>query len=341
MNSNILEDNSFTISSSMKIDHVHLKVSDLEKSITFYKNILGFDVIETESDEKTAFLSPSQSISNSVNNDINNVPVLVALTKIECKNVSQVATRKREAGLYHFAILLPERKFLAAILRHIQNNLDRSYYEGLADHGMSEAIYIHDPDFNGIEIYTDRLPSTWQLNKNKDNMVTIPLNVESLLKEYEGITWDGLPANTRIGHVHLHVSNVERAKVFYHKILGLNLTYALPSAYFFAADNYHHHIAANTWLGTHISKANSSNNDSQGLDHYAISLPNQKEMSTLKERLKESEIRIDEVVDNSNNSHSPSFYIYDHDGIKVEVVEDKITDLTCKRDKNYSLASGF
>lgn len=314
--------NSFVINPSLKIDHVHLKVYDLRKSIAFYQDILGFKVLEKESSEKTALLSPYSVISDSVNNGHND-QVLVALTEIESKSVGQVANRKREAGLYHFAILLPERKFLAAILRHIQNNLDRSFYEGLADHKVSESIYIHDPDFNGIEIYRDRLPSEWQWDDDRVNMVTIPLNVQDLLKENEAITWDGLPANTKIGHVHLHVSNLKRDKAFYQNTLGLNLTCTYPGAYFFAADKYHHHVAANTWLGTNITKVN-NNNDRPGIDHYAISLSNQKEIDILKEKLKESEIIMNEVLSESDNKYSSSFYIYDQDGFKIQIVKDKI-----------------
>ncbi|HEY0580197.1 MAG TPA: VOC family protein, partial [Candidatus Nitrosocosmicus sp.] len=138
-----------------KIDHVHLRVSDLQKSTDFYQSILGFRVLKNESSLKTAVLSTTDS-------DNKITTPLLALTELQKKDgVSHYSKIKKEAGLYHFAILLPERKFLASFLRHIQNNLDSQYYEGMADHSVSESIYIHDPDFNGIEVYRDRLHSEW------------------------------------------------------------------------------------------------------------------------------------------------------------------------------------
>lgn len=130
------------INLKLKIDHVHIKVSDLENSIQFYRSILGFKLVRQES--KTVFLSSS---------DTNSSLFLIALT--ELKDVIKPQRKQRVAGLYHFAILLPERRHLAYFLKHIQKNLSSEYYEGNADHAVSESIYIHDPDFNGIEIYRD------------------------------------------------------------------------------------------------------------------------------------------------------------------------------------------
>ena len=302
------------INPELKIDHVHLKVSDLEKSLQFYQSILGFKIVKQES--KTVFLSSSGSRDSTM--------CLVVLSELNDSSVSIIQHNARVAGLYHFAILLPERRHLKYFLKHIQKNLSPEYYEGMADHEVSESIYIHDPDFNGIEIYRDRDPSEWKWNDHTVHMVTEPLNVKDLLKEsieVDNEEWNELPSNTSIGHVHLHVSNLALAKRFYQDILELNHTATYPGAYFFAANRYHHHIATNTWLGENIPPAYSENNNKPGLDHYAISLQNQNDLLLLKNQFLEFKIDIDEeqVIENDNQQFSSSsFYGYDFDGIKIQ-----------------------
>lgn len=298
------------INPKLKIDHVHLKVSDLEKSLQFYQSILGFKIVRQES--KTAFLSSSASF------ETNSSLFLIALTEVN--NDLKPQRRQRVAGLYHFAILLPERRYLSYFLKQIQKNLNPEYYEGMADHAVSESIYIHDPDFNGIEVYNDRDPAEWKWKDHIVHMVTEPLNVQDLLKESTAVDneWNELPTKTSIGHVHLHVSNLDKAKKFYQEILDLNHTATFPGAYFFAANRYHHHIATNTWLGENIS---SPKNDSNklGLDHYAINLHNEKDLLLLKNRFLEFKINIDEEqLTENDNQFSSSFYVYDFDGIKIQ-----------------------
>jgi catechol 2,3-dioxygenase len=300
------------LSPDLKIDHVHIRVPNLERSLEFYKSILGFKTVRQE--ENTVFLSSSNNRDSS--------KYLVALTEIKDSTTSYIFQRKpRIAGLYHFAILLPERRYLAYFLKHIQKNLDREYYEGMADHAASESIYMHDPDFNGIEVYNDRDPKEWKWKDHSVHMVTEPLNVKDLFKDAIDVDnkWNELPAKTSIGHVHLHVSNLAKAKKFYNDILQLNHTATYPGAYFFAANRYHHHVATNTWLGENISPANSNNNNKPGLDHYAINLHSENDLFLLKKRLLEFKVRIDEeqLIEN-DNQFSSSFYVYDFDGIKIE-----------------------
>ena len=250
---------------------------------------------------------------------------LVALSEIKDSNnaVSIPYHKPRIAGLYHFAILLPERRHLSYFLKHIQKNLNPEYYEGMTDHAVSESIYIHDPDFNGIEVYRDRDPSEWQWKDHTVHLVTEPLNVQNLLKESIAVDddneWNDILPKTSIGHVHLDVSNLAKAKKFYHEILSLNHTATFPGAYFFAANRYHHHVATNTWLGESISPAINDGNK-PGLDHYAINLHNENDLLLLKNRLVEFKIYIDEeqLIENDNQSLSLSFYTYDFDGIKIQ-----------------------
>ncbi|MGE5634481.1 MAG: VOC family protein [Deltaproteobacteria bacterium] len=301
------------INSRLNIGHVHLKVSDLEKSLQFYQSILGFKIVRQES--KTASLSSSSlSLSENKNSSL----FLIVLT--ELNNAFKPQRKQRVAGLYHFAILLPERRYLSYFFKHMQKNLSPEYYEGMADHAVSESIYIHDPDFNGIEIYSDRQPSEWKWKDHTVYMVTEPLNVKDLLKESIAVDneWNELPPKTSIGHVHLHVSNLAKAKKFYHRILGLNHTATFPGAYFFAANRYHHHIATNTWLGENISPAINDDDDKPGLDHYAVNLHSQNDLFLLKNRFLEFKVDIDEKLIENDNQFSSSFYVYDFDRIKIQ-----------------------
>jgi len=153
---------------------------------------------------------------------VSSLLVLSQIDSIESGVTSNPGKIKREAGLYHFAILLPERKFLGSFLQHIRENLRPQYYKGMADHAVSESLYLYDPDNNGIEVYHDRHPSEWiWTGPNKIHMVTEPLDVKNLLKSESYGTWKGLPKKTSIGHVHLHVSNLPKAKKFYQDMIGL------------------------------------------------------------------------------------------------------------------------
>jgi catechol 2,3-dioxygenase len=222
------------------------------------------------------------------------------------------------AGLYHFAILLPERKNLADMLLYISDKQDKVHFDGLADHQVSEAIYIRDPDFNGIEIYSDRPKSEWKWTI-KDNirqlqMATLPLNTKDLLQQSSDKGWTGMPKDTIIGHLHLHVSNLSKVMKFYHEILGMNLTSTYPGAYFFAAGKYHHHIATNTWLGTgNILPASP---ESIGLNHFGIELSNIEDFDRMVKHLARNDsISTAQRAGLSSNA----ILLKDPDGIRVDV----------------------
>ncbi len=278
------------ISPKARIGQVRLRVSDIQKSAQFYESILGLKQI-TESSE-SALLSPNGK-----------APHLVALTK--SKKELDFAQRKR-LGLYHFAILLPERKYLADFFVHLQERRDEVRIDGFADHAVSEAIYVRDPDYNGIEIYRDRPRSEWVWNENMVHMTTDPLQFEDLLKEATG-RWGNMPDKTTIGHVHLHVSSISKAEKFYSEILGFSKTAAFPGASFFGAGGYHHNIATNTWLGKNALQVSK---DLPGLDYFTIELPGDSLQNTT-DNLSKNKITIKENADGK--------FVQDPDQIPIRI----------------------
>lgn len=291
----------FKIGSSMKMGNVSLNVTDLQRSLDFYEKILGFKVVSRISDEG-ALLSVDDNSSH-----------IIELSKVKANTdndtFNPLVTASRRAGLYHFAILLPERKHLADVLQNLHDNRDHVYFDGLADHLVSESIYIRDTDFIGIEIYRDRPMTEWIWHRNRIEMATLPLNTKNLLRESTDKGWKGMPSKTTIGHVHLHVQDLAKATNFYHEILGLNLTATLPSAAFFAAGKYHHHIAVNTWLGTDILPASPQ---SVGLNHFSIDLTSREEFQRAGKQLSRYGKGFTDLEERSG-------FTYDSEGIKIQV----------------------
>ena len=253
---------SFMISPSMSVANVKLNVYSVKRSLHFYRDLLGFQLIGKSSDDN-AFLSPVGS---------NNKDHLLHLSRVDKANrvIEGEQSTIRHAGLYHFAILLPSRRHLANIFRHLTENSNQVYFEGAADHAVSESLYLRDPDSNGVEIYIDRDQSEWKrTGKFQVEMKTGHLNLKQLLREAEDQLQWGMPVDTVIGHVHLHVSDLTNSTNFYSEILGLHHTCSYPGANFFAANSYHHHIAINTWLGNDIANSDSRQ---PGLDYFSLNL---------------------------------------------------------------------
>jgi catechol 2,3-dioxygenase len=308
----------FTIHPAAKIGYVHLRVSDIQQSLQFYHSLLGLKLVGRTS-------SSSESVFLSTGTDSKSPSFLIALSKVETtpkgKNdflfLQDNRRSRKVAGLYHLAILLPERRFLANIFRHLQEHRDHVQFDGFADHAVSESIYLRDPDLNGVEIYRDRPRSEWRWKGHEVHMVTEPLNIQDLLNESTSdAQWKEFPSGTSIGHVHLHVSNLVNAKRFYSEILGLNHTATFPGAYFFAADEYHHHVATNIWLGEDILPRASFSNLT-GLDHFAIHLPNKREFERMSKYLDEFNL-IPEEEQADLRGFSRSFYVHDSDKIRIQ-----------------------
>jgi catechol 2,3-dioxygenase len=153
--------------------------------------------------------------------------------------------RRGHIGLYHFAILLPDR---AALGRFVQHLAALGAYAGMSDHFVSEAVYLTDPDGLGIEVYADRPRSAWKAVDGQLSMTTIPLDVADVVAAAGGEPWTGAPPGTVIGHIHLYVRDLDEAAAFYHDALGLDKTvWNYPGALFMSAGGYHHHLGTNTW----------------------------------------------------------------------------------------------
>jgi len=291
----------------MSVANVNLNVHSVERSLSFYRDLLGFQLIEKTSDDN-AFLSPVGS---------NNKNYLLQLSRIDTANtvIEGEQSTIRKAGLYHFAILLPSRRHLANIFKHLTDNSNQLYFEGAADHAVSESLYLRDPDSNGVEIYRDRHPSEWnKTGQFQIEMKTDHLDLEQLLREAEDhLDWH-MPADTVIGHIHLHVSDLIKSSNFYSKVLGLHHTCSYPGANFFAADSYHHHIATNTWLGNDIAKADSTQH---GLDHFSLNLKSKENFEELLHQLERMKIEV--LTDDSNKINKKSFFILDPDKIKIQI----------------------
>jgi catechol 2,3-dioxygenase len=191
-------------------------------------------------------------------------------------------------GLYHFAILTPSRLELAQSLRRLAET--RTPVQGFSDHGVSEAIYLADPDGNGIEIYRDRPRHAWPWTNGQLAMVTDPLDVQGILAELDPQpqAWAGLAAQTTLGHIHLHVARIKEAETFYCDILGFDLMQRFGnSASFISAGGYHHHLGANIWAGLNAPPPPP---DAAGLRYLTIRLPNQVELNQVVERLEQAQL---------------------------------------------------
>jgi catechol 2,3-dioxygenase len=152
-----------------------------------------------------------------------------------------------QLGLYHFAILLPDRAALGRLVGHLAEQGTRA---GAGDHLVSEALYLADPDGLGIEIYADRPRAGWRRRGRELLIATDPVDVEDLRRAAGDAAWRGMPAGTVIGHVHLTVGNIDEASAFFSEALGFDrMTWSYPGALFFGAGGYHHHLGTNTWSG--------------------------------------------------------------------------------------------
>ena len=252
---------------------VHLQVSDLHRSLDYYQRVLGLTVLERGADRASLGVARAAPLVNVV----------------ERKGVSPVPGRGR-FGLYHFAVLLPDRVALGRCAVHL---FRLGLRPGMADHAVSEALYLHDPDGLGIEIYADRPRSSWTYSDSQVVMTTDPLDIGDLLAAGEDGVWNGAPEGTTIGHVHLHVGELASAERFYRRALGFDITVSsYPGALFFSAGGYHHHLATNVW-----SPGPSAADDEAKLLEWELVVPEQRHTDAVAQRMRGGGHGVDTTLD--------------------------------------------
>lgn len=243
----------FRLPDGTALGPVHLQIADLGRSVAYYEQTLGMRVLHR--DGTRVVLAARQDET--------------PLVELHERAGARPAPRRGRLGLYHFAILLPDRASLGRYVRYLAE-IDASV--GSANHLVSESLYLQDPDNLGIEVYADRPRDTWRRIGRELIMATDPLDFPGLVAEAGTAPWTGLPPGTVMGHVHLHVGDLAAAADFYSEALGFDrMVWRYPGALFMAASGYHHHLGTNTWAG---SGATPPTPDDAQLLEWTIALPN-------------------------------------------------------------------
>lgn len=257
----------YRLPAGLRLGPVRLQVSDLARSTEYYEEVLGFRVIDR--DEGVVALGPHGADE--------------VLLELRGGAIATPPARPPRLGLYHVAYLLPSRADLGRFLRHLGELGVRA---GASDHYVSEAIYLNDPDGLGIEVYADRPRSAWWTKGRELEMATVPLDVPAVLAAAGESKWGGLPAGTTVGHIHLHVGNLETAADFYHRALGFDkVVWSYPGALFLSAGGYHHHLGMNIWAG---NRAEPAREDEPRLSEWTIELPDPENVSAAARSLEEA-----------------------------------------------------
>ena len=275
----------FKMDPKMRMGPVTLRVRDLDSMLRFYNQDLGLERIN-ENDDMIA-LGPSKH------------PERLIILK---SDPTAGKPPSGSAGLYHYAILLPTRATLGEAYLALGNM--GVTFDGYADHVVSEALYLSDPEGNGIEIYADKPRTEWKLDiEGSPQMGTYPLDIDSLLREVKkpSEVSRAIPPGARIGHVHLKVTDLKRSILFYHNQLGLDMMNYWGSAAFLSAGRYHHHIGINTWESQHGPNFTEG---SVGLENFTIQLYDTNVLTQLY---------------SNHNLSEKSRFIHDPDGIKIQL----------------------
>jgi catechol 2,3-dioxygenase len=250
----------FIIDPHTVIGWLTLAVRDLEHMSQFYRNVIGLNELTRR----------DRQIDLGVNGDV--------LVKLQ--SIPDGKRHPHSPGLFHMAIRLPGRRELAQWFNHL---LQAQYpLDGAGDHLVSEALYLTDPEGNGIEMYYDRPPERWESDENGIKMDTLAVDLKSLQADAPDQPFNQLPAGTTLGHIHLQVNNVEKAVEFYRDVMGFQLMAQWPGAGFLSAGGYHHHIGVNMWNSKNASPPPP---DSLGLVNYSVQLAGRKPLNLLLEQL--------------------------------------------------------
>ena len=254
----------FANKTPLRIGAVGLKARDLSRLTDFYAQVIGLQVIDRDS--KTARLGAGG----------------VTLLELEAAP-NALPDDPRTAGLYHTAFLQPTRGDLARWLLHVARQ--RVPLSGASDHLVSEAIYLDDPEGNGIEVYRDRLPPEWRWNGDRIQMATDRLDLDNLAAEAGSTSYQGAPDGLRVGHIHLRVGDLAKTQSFYCDIIGLEPTAGRHGALFMSSGRYHHHVGSNIW---HSAGAGPRDEERAGLSWFAIEAASEAERDAAIARIKQA-----------------------------------------------------
>ncbi|WP_336361068.1 VOC family protein [Haladaptatus sp. ZSTT2] len=268
-----------SIAPDTHIGRVALHVTDLDELVSFYRDTIGLDVLETTATTATLGVGETQ---------------LLELTATDLPERT-----REETGLFHTAFRVPTRAALADALVRAERDWQLS---GASDHLVSEALYLRDPEGNGIELYVDRPREEWERDEAGNlRMDTLPLSLSSLREA--GDPERRMPAGTDVGHIHLEVSQIPASRTFYTEVVGMDEPVRLPSPYgesslFVSAGGYHHHIGANAWNGRTEPATG------RGLDWFELVVPDADALAALSARLSDAGYDVDDS-DSELRVHDP------------------------------------
>jgi catechol 2,3-dioxygenase len=270
-------------------------VAELERALAFYRDLLGYTALPV--DERSVRLAPEAGAPAHF--------LLEATPGVGPKPW-------RTAGLFHAAIRVPTQRDLARVISRLFNGGWK--IDGMADHGVSEAFYLSDPDGNGLEIYRDRPRVDWPHANGELAMVSDPLDINALFATMQpgDLEIAAMPAGTDIGHVHLQVSNLARAEAFYSGVLGFDVMQrSYRGALFVSAGGYHHHIGLNIWAGEDVPALR---DDVAGLIDFTVLLPNAAALNDVVARINAAGL---DAKRSESTDGSPTLVVHDPDGIGV------------------------
>ena len=278
----------YAFNSKIYLAEAVLNVKDLARQTAFYTQILGLEML-SQSEEEVLLGAGGK-------------PLVHLIQTVRTKAV------KASYGLYHMAIRLPSREDLADVFKHMAEL--KGPFVGAADHGYSEALYLEDPEGNGIELYRDKPVEEWDIREDGRIIgVTEELSAQEIYEMGRKVEPFRIASATRMGHIHLSVRDSQVASAFYQAVLGLSDKFTVPSASWIASGDYHHHLAVNEWGGKHLAKREAH---LPGLAYYVVHVEQKEDLVTIAERAKEEGAPVTWLT-------SSELEIVDPDGIVTRV----------------------
>lgn len=300
----------FKINDIIRLSCVALRVKDIDKTLVFYEKKLGLQTKKRDQDDDGNMVC-ELGFRETVQNE---EPFLQLHHDANAKTASS-----HSAGLFHFAMLVPNRKSLASTYLAVKNS--GLQYDGFADHLVSESLYLRDPENNGIEIYGDRARQDWPRDsEGRILMDTLPLNLQSLVSEMgETKSKNAIPFpnGASIGHVHLKVTNIMRSMKYYHEKLALDITvnWSSMGAAFLSAAGYHHHIGMNTW---HSLNGQSQKSNVAGLKNFTIVITDESFFNKIRST-NENDYFSSAQQQQKENAYGDQVKVSDPDGIQIVI----------------------